>query len=103
MTLQSDTEEVVRVSGTLTFDSVPAMFLEARSRFSDRTKTIDLAAVTSVDSAGLALLLEWQAEARKRGNNLAFVHAPSDLLRIAALSESSSILGLVARPEPDGK
>ena len=86
------------MSGTLTFDSVPGIYIDSQSKLDERINTIDLAAVTSVDSAGLALLLEWQANARKRNSTLAIINAPSDLLRLAALSESTSLLGLVARP-----
>jgi phospholipid transport system transporter-binding protein len=103
MGVRADRENIVDVSGGLTFDSVPAMYLEARSLFTAGTGTVDLAAVTSVDSAGLALLLEWQADAKKRGADLAFINAPPDLLRIAALSESTGLLGLVARSDPAGE
>ena len=98
MTLQANGENILEVSGALTFDSVPAVYLESQSRLSAQINTVDLAAVTAVDSAGLALLLEWQALARKRSSNLAFINAPSDLLRLAALSESTSLLRLMARP-----
>ncbi len=86
------------VSGALTFDAVPAIYIEARTLLRDPINTVDLAAVTSVDSAGLALLLEWQANTQKRSTKLAFINAPTDLLRLAALSESTSLLGLRARP-----
>ena len=98
MTLQANRENILEVSGALTFDSVPTVYLESQSRLNAQINTVDLAAVTAVDSAGLALLLEWQALARKRSSNLAFINAPSDLLRLAALSESTSLLRLMARP-----
>jgi ABC-type transporter Mla MlaB component len=103
MALRSDKEDTVGVSGALTFASVPAIYSESRSLLTAKTGTVDLAEVTSVDSSGLALLLEWQSEAGKLGRSLAFVNAPTDLLRLAALSESTALLGLQARPEATGQ
>ena len=90
------------VSGALNFDSVAAVYLESRTILTGQISTIDLAAVTSVDSSGLALLLEWQSEAARRGQKLAFVNAPSDLQRLAALSEATALLGLPPRNDLDG-
>ena len=98
MVLKAISDQILDVSGALTIDAVPGIYLESQSLINSKTGTIDLAGVTSVDSAGLALLLEWQAAAQGRGANLAFINAPSDLLRLAALSESSDLLGLKARP-----
>ncbi len=99
MTVQAERAGVLSISGALTFDSVAARYLEAKSLLSDETTTVDLRAVSSTDSAGLALLLEWQAVARQRGTRLKFVNAPHDLMRLAALSESTDLLGLSSRPE----
>ncbi len=100
MTLHSEMEGVLSISGALTFASVAANYLEAKSLLSDETTIVDLEAVASADSAGLALLLEWQAVARQRGARLKFINAPHDLMRLAVLSESTGLLGLTARPEP---
>jgi len=88
---------MLSVSGTLTFDSVASVYSEAQSLLSSHTGVIDLAEVTLIDSAGLALLLEWQSAAKKRGCRLSFVNTPDDLLRLADLSESTGLLGLTAR------
>jgi phospholipid transport system transporter-binding protein len=48
--------------------------------------TVDLSGVTSVDSAGLALLLEWLRRARSDGYAVAFTSLPDKLVAIAKLS-----------------
>ncbi len=88
------------VSGALTFDSVAERYLEAKSLLCNETTIVDLKSVVSADSAGLALLLEWQAVARQRGAGMKFINAPHDLMRLAVLSESTGLLGLISRPEP---
>ena len=100
MISQAEKTGVINVSGPLTFASVAARYQEAKSLLSDEITIVDLGAVSSTDSAGLALLLEWQAAARQRGARLKFINAPVDLMRLAVLSESTGLLGLTSRPEP---
>jgi phospholipid transport system transporter-binding protein len=58
----------------------------------DASVDIDLAGVTSANSAGLALLLEWLDVARARGARLTYRNLPDSLVRIAAVSNLASIL-----------
>lgn len=97
MPLRANGKHAVDISGAMTFESAPALYLEARPLLTSQVSMVSLAEVTRIDSAGLALLLEWQADARARGSRLEFVDAPADLLRLAVLSESKSLLGLSAR------
>lgn len=55
---------------------------------------IDLGGVSSSNSAGLALLLEWMDLARSRRVDLTFVNLPDSLWRIAALSNLEALLPL---------
>ena len=55
---------------------------------------IDLGGVSSSNSAGLALLLEWMDLARSRQVDLTFVNLPDSLRRIAALSNLEALLPL---------
>ena len=48
---------------------------------------IDLSQVKRADSAGLALLLEWKAQANQRGHEIAFLGIPDSLLAIAHTTE----------------
>jgi phospholipid transport system transporter-binding protein len=48
---------------------------------------VDLAAIGRSDSAGLAALVEWQAQARRRGVHLRLSGAAEDLRALARLSD----------------
>ena len=53
---------------------------------------LDLSAVSAADSAGLALLVDWLACARRAGKRLFYVRAPAALLALARLSEAAPLL-----------
>lgn len=48
---------------------------------------VDLAGVRGSDSAGLAVLVEWRAEAGRRGVHLRLCHPPPGLQALARLSD----------------
>lgn len=84
-----------RVAGALTVDEVPTLWREtARWRSDGLPGCIDLAGVEQADASGVALLLEWCAWARDRGESIRFDHAPEGLRTIAALSQVDDLLGL---------
>lgn len=69
-----------RLSGEVTFDTVTDLFESTHFDFvDDGTVTIDLSAVTRVDSAGLALLLEWLRDSRHKNCRLRFTNIPEQL------------------------
>ena len=83
------TSEVLALTGALSFDSIPAV-LEESERYAERADlpdrlVIDFAGVTGVDSAAVALLLEWRRQAARRGKQLEFVNLPDNLLALAQL------------------
>ena len=92
---------VLHLSGPLTFDTVGVHFRQSTAWLdgAETVTSVDLAQVERVDSAGLALLLEWQSQAKQRGTELEFHNAPRDLLRLASLSEATGLLGLMPVPE----
>ncbi len=53
---------------------------------------IDCGALGQTDSAGLAVLLDWLAEARSAGRKLRFEHLPEELLRLARISAVDGML-----------
>ena len=53
---------------------------------------INLSQVTRADSAGLALLLEWTAQANQRKSSITFVGIPDSLIAIAQTSEVSHLI-----------
>ena len=56
--------------------------------------TFDLSALSAVDSAGLALLVDWLACARARGCTLRYEKVPQSLQGLAKMSDVESLLGL---------
>ena len=87
------------LSGELTFESTPDLYRQAEAiiRENDSIRAIDLAGITRVDSAGLALMLEWQAVRAANGRKLRFSKAPVSLLSLAQLCEAAELLGMTAR------
>ncbi len=56
--------------------------------------TIDLASVTAVDSAAVALLLAWQRTATADGKKVSFVGVPSGIVGLAGLYGVDDLLGV---------
>jgi phospholipid transport system transporter-binding protein len=80
---------VLAVEGELSFETIPAVLAES-AEFAARPDlpqkiTIDFTAITGVDSAAVALLLEWRRMALKRGKTLLFSNLPANLLALAEL------------------
>lgn len=59
---------------------------------------VDLAEVTRVDSAGLALLLDWLATVRGRGDRFEVLHMPARLRAIAEICDVEDLLEAPAGP-----
>lgn len=79
------------VTGALDFANVPSLPLAVPG---DGEVAVDLSGVGRVDSAGVALLLEWVREARAHGRALVFRGMPAQLLAIARVSGVDTILPL---------
>ena len=83
-----------RLPETLTFATAPGLYLQTGEMFNTPlpTLTFDLVDVTRVDSAGLALLLEWLREGRRRNKEIHFQNIPTQLTAIAKVSGLNGIL-----------
>ncbi|MEJ2382934.1 MAG: STAS domain-containing protein [Xanthomonadales bacterium] len=90
-----------RLGGRLTFRTCTPLFeeLQRRGETTPVDGPVDLAEVDQVDSAGLAVLLEWQAQQKAAGHRLSLVNAPDSLLRLAQLAEAVELLNLSGRDE----
>lgn len=76
------------VAGELSFATVTARV--AAPAFGAHTLTLDLREVTKADSAGLALLLDWQRRAQAAGGRLVLASAPErlqSLIRVYGLTD----------------
>lgn len=84
-----------RVVGDLDFDSIGPLVGEGERLFAAAPAVrIDLEGVSQANSAGLALLLEWIEQAKRRGQRLELVNLPESLARIAAITNLAGLLPL---------
>lgn len=82
------------VRGELDFDSAFAVLKRGVALLGEaRDCEIDLSGVRSGDSAGLAVLIEWLATARRRGAELRYTGMPAQLRVIARISALEELLG----------
>jgi phospholipid transport system transporter-binding protein len=85
------------LSGDLVFDSAPRLLAEGDSAFGTHDRVeIDLARVGRIDSAGLALLLEWSLVARAAGRAVGYQNMPAGLAALAGISDVSELLPATA-------
>ncbi|MBF0217956.1 MAG: STAS domain-containing protein [Gammaproteobacteria bacterium] len=62
--------------------------------------SVDLHAVTSADSAGVALLIDWWRRQRQRHGTIEFINVPLKVYEIAAATGIDSVLQLQLLPQP---
>jgi phospholipid transport system transporter-binding protein len=80
------------VSGAVTLANVAALLEEGRRHLAEGVQTVDLAEVSEMDSALLALLLTWLRDARLQGRSLGFANLPQSLRTIARLYGVNDLL-----------
>ncbi len=91
--LRAEGPDRVIVTGPATFATAGDLLRASEPLFAGRKAvTVDLGAVTSVDSAGLALLLEWLRRAKSAGCSVTYTGLPEKLLAIAKLSGVDAML-----------
>ena len=85
-----------QIKGKLDFESVVSLNLQARKLFRDfREIIIDLSDVSYVNSAGLALLLDWKRLlVLQEKKSVEFLNAPQKLHNLAQMSEIETILSI---------
>ena len=84
---------IVTLGGVLDFDSVPDILQKMESVIIKHTSvTLDLAAVSSANSAALALLVELRKHALSVGHTLQFRAIPDSIMKIARVCEADTML-----------
>jgi phospholipid transport system transporter-binding protein len=84
------------IAGELTFATVPGLWRSAGDNFGrDGPVRVDLAGITRVDSAGIALLIELTKAVRRHGGAMRLEHAPPQLIAIATVSGLDEVLPFV--------
>jgi phospholipid transport system transporter-binding protein len=81
------------LQGDLDFDNAPAALARGLALLGDaKDCEIDLSGLSSGDSAGLAVLIEWLSSARRRGATLRYTGVPAQMRAIAKISELEDLL-----------
>jgi phospholipid transport system transporter-binding protein len=91
--VMSDVPDTVSVSGMLSFATAANALNAMRAAFANNSRrTLDLAGVTSCDSAGLACVLAALAEADNGGQRVTVHHAPPGMQALALVCGVESFL-----------
>jgi phospholipid transport system transporter-binding protein len=86
-----------QLSGDVGFPDAARLLAEGEAAFHGVSSVeVDLARVGRVDSAGLALLLEWSMSARDAGRGIRYRNMPPSLASLAGISDVAELL------EPSG-
>ena len=83
------------VHGSLTFPTARQARLEGLEKFQTcgaRACEVDCSGITRSDSAGLSVLLDWLALAKRDGRSLRYLNLPKELLAIARISDVEELL-----------
>ena len=81
--------------GELSMGTVPELLKQAHLQSGgDAPIRVDLQGVERADSAGVALLIEWQRDASRQQRSISFQNIPSQMLAIARLSGVDELLAL---------
>jgi phospholipid transport system transporter-binding protein len=81
------------LSGPLTFESAAGLWPMAQTLFRGGSQIrLDLDGVTRTDSAGVALLVGWLREARRRGATLRLENLPAQMIAIAEVGNVDRLL-----------
>lgn len=84
---------VFKVTGPMVFATAGELLESSRKLFASQTSLrVDLSDVTHVDSAALALLIEWLRRARQQQCSVHIEHVPKKLLSIARLTGVEDII-----------
>ncbi len=81
------------LSGEMSFDTADRILGCSERPFNQyESLEVDLSQVDKADSAGLALLLEWKAQAKKRAARISFSGLPDSLRAIALTTQVSDLI-----------
>ena len=72
--------------GELTFATVTGMLIVGPKVDPTKIAVVDLSGLTRGDSAGLSLLVEWQAAARANGGVLRYTGLPENFARLVRVA-----------------
>ena len=84
------------LEGAVTLDTVPALIGAAEENLRQGVRVVDFRDVTEVDSAAVALALEWLRRAAEGKTGLRLVNLPAAMQNLAKLYGVSELLQSVS-------
>lgn len=82
------------VTGNMTMDTAASLLKTGSTALSSGDAIFDLAAVTDIDSSGLAVLFGWQRLALAQQKTLKILNPPRNLTNLAAMYGVGELLSL---------
>lgn len=80
--------------GAMSFETADRILRQSQKLFGGYNDLqVDCSGVSDADSAGLALLLEWKAEAHRENGKIHFSGLPQSIVAIARTTEVEHLLG----------
>lgn len=91
-----------RLEGDVGFGTVMHLLHESRHLFENELRVrLDFGGVERINSAGLALVIEWMREARHGGWALELINPPEELHAVARICDVEDLLeSVMAQPAP---
>jgi phospholipid transport system transporter-binding protein len=80
------------LEGAITLDTVPGLVDAVEEHLRQGVSVVDFNAVTEVDSAAVALALEWMRQAGRAGKGLRLANLPASMQNLAKLYGVSELL-----------
>ena len=80
------------LEGPVTLDTVPGLVGTAEEHLRQGARVVDFRNVTEVDSAAVALALEWLRRAAQSGSGLRLANLPASMQNLAKLYGVSELL-----------
>ena len=93
--MNSGNSDALQLEGALTIDTIPALVGAIESQLIGGGAKSDFSRVSDVDSAAVALVLEWQRQASKRNVPLILTNLP------VALSNLANLYGVAELLQPE--
>ena len=94
--LNTDDPDHWKVEGELTFDSVPSVQETSLEMFASPPAALDLGGVEQIDSAGIALIIEWARRARIAGADMKLVNVPAGMSSLSKTAGLHRLLNIDA-------
>ena len=75
----------IELKGPVTLETVPELVALGEPMIRQGAEIVDFSNVSDVDSAAVALALEWLRQSESLGNSLKFINLPDAMKNLAAL------------------